>query len=103
MVVAPRVLGERDVVLVDVDRHAELASRAFGEPDVVEVRVREDHGADLARAAAEGPQRLVQGVPRARHSRVHDGQPVVSLEDVPVGAVVLDPMDSWSGVGVQHG
>lgn len=63
MVVAPRVAGQRHVVLVHVDGHAELAARLLGEAEVVEVRVRQHHGRDVSGLAAELLQRVMEGLP----------------------------------------
>jgi hypothetical protein len=61
--VLQRVAGERDVVLVHVDRHAELAAGALGEADVVEMGMGQHERGDVGHAAAEDSQRVVQRVP----------------------------------------
>ena len=99
VVVAPGMPGERDVVLVDVDRHAQLAAGALGEPDVVEVGVGEDDGAHLAEPVAD---RLEQRGPRAWDAAVDDRDAVVGLEHIPVREIVHDPVDAGSDVAEDH-
>src|SRR3978361_1441409 len=90
------------VILVHVDRHAELASRALREPDVVEVRVREDDRLDLVRAAPELPQGAVERVPGGWYAGVHDRDRPVVLDEVPVGVRVLDAVDAVRDMWNQH-
>jgi hypothetical protein len=102
VVVAPGMAGQRHVVLVHIDGHPELGSRALGEAEVVEVPVGEHDGLHVVRLAAQALDGVEEGPPRSRHSGVHDGEPPVVLDEVPVRVRVLDPVDARCRVGMQH-
>jgi len=101
VVVAPRVLGERHVVLVHVDRHAQARADLLGDPDVVEVRVGEHERLDLLGPPAEPLQRFLEHLPRCGHAGVDEGQPVTVLEHVEVRVAVLEAVDAVHHVGVK--
>jgi hypothetical protein len=70
---------------------------------VVEVGVGQHHGLDVLNAAPELLDRLAERVPGARDAGIHDRQPAVVLDEVPVGVGVLYPVDALGYVRVEHG
>jgi hypothetical protein len=65
MVIASGVTGERDVVLVYVDRHGELAARTLGKAEVVEVPVGENDRLDVGVGSPQTAESRGQGLPRS--------------------------------------
>jgi hypothetical protein len=66
-------------------RDAEFAPRPFGDAEMVEVRVSENDRPDIRKPAPEPAERVLQGRPRSRKPRVHNGDAaVLSFDEVPV-------------------
>jgi hypothetical protein len=94
VVVAPRVPGERDVVLVHLDRDAQLRPGALGEADVIEVGVGKHERTYVPAGTPEPGQGVQQRVPGAGDPAVDDREAVIAFDDVPVRERVFDSVDA---------